>query len=104
MALNIKVRDGTPNGSTKDLCRSCRHATIAKSFDGREVRTCDELRLLRIPFEVAECSSYSDRSTPTRREMYATAWILRTDEKRVIGFVNPREWGRLVRDGKEEEN
>jgi hypothetical protein len=49
-----------------------------------------------MPQPVYECSSYDDKSHPSRQEFHKTGWILDTNKSgEVIGFVNPKEWKRL---------
>jgi hypothetical protein len=74
------------------LCGSCRHASLAKTTNGRFLVRCDWFNW-KIQEPIAICSKYDDRRLPSLHEMRLTAWILRTDENRkAIGFVSNRQW------------
>jgi len=74
------------------LCGSCRHASTAKTINGRFLARCDWFDW-RVREPIATCSKYDDRRLPSLREMRLTAWILRTDaDKKAIGFIWNEQW------------
>ena len=68
---SIYVKNGTPqDGQSK--CESCLHAHILRGFrESEELVYCtvSDGPPLKVPFKVYECSSYSDRSRPTWKQM-----------------------------------
>ena len=89
MSTAIKIVKGTlPEG--EPLCRTCRFAHIQKGFrESEEVIYCDFSygALRRVPFKVAECTDYIDRTVPTRWEMEKMAILINVEPARkLIGF------------------
>ena len=72
------------------LCRKCRFAHIQRGFrESEEVIYCDYSYavLRKVPFKVAECTDYIDRTIPTRYEMEKMALIINVEPARnLIGF------------------
>jgi hypothetical protein len=77
MGNPIKMAGATALSGT-DLCRTCRFATIiqGQAPSQRLVECADIGR--SIPFVVTECTSYSDKRIPSRRDMEDIAWVIRT--------------------------
>jgi hypothetical protein len=76
---NIFVKNATV-GDGEPLCRTCTHAHIQKGY-----REFEELifctygcwdRPRAVPFKVRDCTDYSDRDTPSRREMEEMAILI----------------------------
>ena len=100
----LKVQGGTPNHSRPSLCRTCRHACVVQGHaHSEELIACSSLaygdgRKL-VPFPVASCSEYDDKSSASLWEMKKIAWTLRTDGgARQIGFVSPSDLERERRE------
>lgn len=90
--MRIKVRGGTADHGQRSLCETCRWSTVIRGTRlGDEIVECSRLsyRNQRVPFPVASCSGYGDRSQAGLREMEEIAWILRSDPRRSqVGFVH----------------
>ncbi len=89
MTTTIKIRGAVPRGG-EPLCRTCRFAHIQRGFrESEEVIFCDysSSALRRVPFKVAECTDYADRTVPARWEMEKVALIINVEPARKqIGF------------------
>ena len=88
----IRIKGGTPRGS-ESLCDSCYWSHIQKGYaESEEVVLCAFLRPPRpIAFKVRQCTDYSDKRVPSKRDMEDIAWIIRTkDVNRRVGF-SPEE-------------
>ncbi len=102
--MRIKVRGGTIEGGDGTLCVSCRNAVIVKGPNLKSERVmCEKFPYgsdAEVTFPVKECSVYDYKATTSVHDMYATAWVLRTDGKgRSIGFV---PYKNLTREEKED--
>ena len=89
----IRIRSGTPQGA-ESLCSSCYWAHILRGFaESEEVVLCAFLRPARhVPFKVSQCTDYSDKRIPSKRDMEDIAWIIRTkDVNRHVGFSADEE-------------
>lgn len=93
--MRLKILNGTTTGAGTPLCHTCRWATIVRGPRlSHEIVACSMLadRDNRVRFPVVSCTSYSDRSRTSLRDMEDVAWILRSDERRKqIGFVRARD-------------
>ena len=69
------------------LCSSCHWAHIQHGFaESEEAVLCVFLRPARmVPFKVSQCTDYTDKRIPSRRDMEEIAWIIPT--KRVNGSM-----------------
>ena len=89
--MRISIRGGTADHGQPSLCESCRWATVIRGkTQGDEIVECGQLsyRNQRVPFPVVSCSRYSDRSTPSLRDMEDIAWILPSDpHRKQMGFI-----------------
>ena len=89
--MRIKVQGGTVNHGQRSLCETCRWSTVIRGAKlGDQIVECNQLSFenQRVPFPVASCSRYGDRSQPSLREMEEIAWILRSDPHRShVGFI-----------------
>jgi hypothetical protein len=98
--MNIKVKDGTPVGNYS-ICNTCSWGLVMKGF-----RTSEELVYCMrpypdviVPFPVRECSSYDDKTLPSKEDMEKTAWILLSKQiNRKVGFVKRDEFQRIFGD------
>lgn len=102
MGLKFKIIGGT-NKSSEDLCRTCRNC-----IEMNEERFCGEMYGAsgpkRIKQKIYTCTSYNDKRLPTKMDLYEQAWILQTNKGRAgrdVGFVSPKEFKALVKEGKE---
>jgi len=93
--VRIKILGGTVKHGDTSLCLTCRHATVVIGTRLREeVVDCAMLAQgrSRISFAVTSCSSYSNKTLPSLREMEEIAWVLKTDpQRKSIGFVQSRQ-------------
>lgn len=92
-SLRLKVDKASQDGTT-DLCPSCVHATVAVMRNNSEARHCGYMERA-IDGPVAKCSKYYSSTAPSLRGMEDIAWILRTDKKRVVGFMTPQAYKRM---------
>ncbi|HZQ69074.1 MAG TPA: hypothetical protein VFA68_11200 [Terriglobales bacterium] len=87
------------------LCRTCRFAHIQRGYrESEEVIFCDYSYtvLRKVPFKVAECTDFIDRTVPTRYEMEKMALVINVEPARnLIGF--DRELGCGQEDGSSED-
>lgn len=83
MTSTIKIKWALPQEG-EPLCRTCRHAHIQRGFrESEEAILCGFASPLRtIPFKVAECSDYSNRTVPERWEMERMALLLNVPRAR----------------------
>jgi hypothetical protein len=89
----IRIRSGTHQGS-ESLCNSCYWAHIQRGFaESEEVVLCAFLTPARtVRFKVSQCTDYSDKRVPSKRDMEEIAWIIRTkDINRPMGFASDTE-------------
>lgn len=74
----------------ESLCRTCRFGHLQRGFrESEETVFCDYSYavLRKVPFKVAECTDYVDRTVPTRWEMEKMALIINVEPARdLIGF------------------
>jgi hypothetical protein len=84
----------------KSLCETCRFAHVMRGYSHNEVRMiCGAWAsnfdnnphynpgLNRVPFPVAECSGYMDKSAMSLAEMQGIALTVEPDRVRVGGFA-----------------
>jgi hypothetical protein len=85
----IVIKGGKPQEG-EPLCRTCRFAHIQKGFrESEETIFCDYsyTALRNVPFKVADCTDYIDRTVPTRFEMEKMALLINIEPARnLIGF------------------
>jgi hypothetical protein len=89
MSLNIK--DGTPTHGPS-LCDTCLRSHIFKGYrQSEQIVVCQATYPeMRVHFPVRECSSFSDKSRQTLRQMQDIAWnLIPRGPKRQAGFVSP---------------
>ncbi|HEV3218131.1 MAG TPA: hypothetical protein VGZ48_00055 [Candidatus Acidoferrales bacterium] len=95
--MKIKVKDGTPVEGAS-LCQSCGWGLVLKGFRATdEVSICTRPYMdFRVPFPVRECSSFSDKTLPSKHDLESIAWILLTKQiDRKVGFVRLDEFRRI---------
>ena len=93
MHMSVVIRNGRAQVS-ESLCNSCYWAHIQRGFaESEEAILCAFLQQPHVvPFKVSQCTDYSDKRVPTRRDMEEIAWIIRTkDVNRQVGFTNETE-------------
>jgi len=79
--VEINVRNGTPDQGQQSLCETCRWSTVIRGKRMTEkIVECFQLTdgNRRVPFVVAACTDYADRTRLSLREMQEIALILRT--------------------------
>lgn len=107
MDKNRRVVHGTPIHDQPSLCGSCRHAQRVRGLtQNQEYTICDRLSTPydRIRMKVVECSTYSDKATPTLRDMESIAWNLVTSKSaNQIGFMSPADFRKAKKKGVVEE-
>lgn len=94
MFVIIGERSRATARASENLCLRCsNYAGIRYSLDDREIRECLDNahfpRRLRGP--VAECTSFYDRTKPSKQEMEKTAWVIEPS-KRTAGFHSQVEF------------
>lgn len=71
------VKGGTPNHE-ENLCLSCSYSArrVGHSISQEEVfcRAFNDDGYLRVPFKIAECTSYSDKNQVRADSFYSTGW------------------------------
>jgi len=82
----------------ESLCRACYWAHIQKGFrESEEAIFCCFSRLRAVPFKVADCTDFSNKTVPTREQMENIALIIPTRPARKnagfkgIGFSDEPE-------------
>ena len=82
----------------ESLCRACYWAHIQRGFrESEEVVFCCFSKFRLVPFKVADCTDFSNKTVPTREQMERIALIIptRPAHKRAgfsgVGFTNPSE-------------
>ena len=75
----------------ESLCRTCRHAHIARGFrQSEEMVLCGYDTLRAVRFKVADCTDYLDKTIPTRHEMERMAYLIHVEPARKrSGFDHP---------------
>jgi hypothetical protein len=67
----------------ESLCRACYWAHIQKGFrESEEAVFCCFSTLRRVPFKVADCTDFSNKTVPTRQQMEDIALIIPTEPAR----------------------
>lgn len=94
MSLKIKIQNGTPQIG-KNLCLDCKHAHIVKGFNGEVAIRCSDVFFRSgpgpVPFQVAECTEFKSRTTPSKGEMEAIAWQITPRKRGPKGFQQAAE-------------
>lgn len=87
MTITLKIKHGTLLKG-ESLCRTCRWVHMQKGFrESEESIFCDYGVLRRVPFKVAECTEYLDRTIPTRSELEKMALLINIEPARKLaGF------------------
>lgn len=82
MSITMKIKNGTLVEG-ESLCRTCRSAHIQKGFrESEEAIFCNFGRLRAVPFKVAECTDYENRTVPYRWELEQMALLINVDPTR----------------------
>jgi hypothetical protein len=82
MSIALKIKNGTLVEG-ESLCRTCRSAHIQKGFrESEEAIFCTFSRLRAVPFKVAECTDYENRTVPYRWELEKMALLINVDPAR----------------------
>jgi len=67
----------------ESLCRACYWAHIQQGFrESEEAIFCCFSRLRAVPFKVADCTDFSNKTVPTREQMENIALIIPTKPAR----------------------
>lgn len=86
----IKIKEGTQR-SDSDLCKTCSRCHIMTTDRGT-YRRCTYMEK-PLKEEVRSCNMYYDRSQPSLRDLYETAWILQTTKSGTqLGFIKGKDW------------
>jgi len=80
-------------GEAESLCRACYWAHIQKGFrESEESVYCCFSKFRAVPFKVADCTDFSNKNVPTRRQMEDIALIIPTEPARKrLGFESGSE-------------
>ena len=87
--MTVVIRNGRAQVS-ESLCNSCYWAHMQRGFaESEEAILRAFLRQAHVvAFKVSQCTDYSDKRVPSRRDMEEIAWIIRTkDVNRLVGFT-----------------
>lgn len=87
MSIEVKIHQGTGKLTDQALCLSCSHSiirneTIHCMYYGED---------MLIKEKVYKCNKYYNVSLPSRQDMEAIAWELKTTGGRKIGFYPPKK-------------
>lgn len=84
----ITIKGGTPQHGDS-LCRTCYWAHIQRGFrESEELLHCCFSRFRLIPFPVAECTDYCDKTVPSRQDMERIALTIDPSRaRRAAGFA-----------------
>jgi hypothetical protein len=83
---------------SKNLCETCERGCVVKGQTlNQEMIRCGYLDSL-MPFRVAECSRFKNRTEKDIYELTQIAWLI-DNKKGNIGFVKPKD---LTREQKDE--
>lgn len=98
-------RNATPRTDGKSLCIQCNNSQIIRTVHGKELTYChrfDKAMLIMEPVE--QCSKFKQINEPTVSDYEELAWIIDPGKNgRKAGFVSPKDYKKLVKDGKVEE-
>lgn len=73
----------------KSLCSSCYWAHIQKGFrESEETVFCCFSKFRPVPFKVADCTDFSNKTVPTREQMERIALIIPTKPARKLSGFN----------------
>ena len=76
----------------KSLCNSCGHGQTVERANGKVTIFCHwQHPPMPMPLDVAKCSDYEQRGTPSLHEQRQIAWTLELDKGRVVGFKPPEK-------------
>jgi hypothetical protein len=82
-----KVYGGTPKTS-ESICLSCRLSQIVRGTNLQQIVYCNAVHpTARIGFPVYECTTYENKSLPSRYEMEQIAWTVQSRNRGPIGFT-----------------
>lgn len=87
----IKIHNGTMR-SDVNLCLTCRNGMVRTFASGEKQVVCmaNYQHPLNMRQNVASCSAYFDKTSPTLDQMEQIAWTLMTDKGgRKLGFEPP---------------
>ena len=89
MSTKFKVQGGTlVEGDS--LCRTCRHAHIARGYrQNEEMVYCGYDTMRAVRFKVAECTDFLDKTVPTRYEMEQMAYLIQVEPARKRSGFSP---------------
>jgi len=82
------VMKKAPLSDEESLCRACYWAHIQKGFrESEEAVFCCFSKFRPVPFKVADCTDFSNKTLPTREQMERIALIIPTKPaRRPAGF------------------
>jgi hypothetical protein len=76
--MNTIVMKKVALNHERSLCHACYWAHIQKGFrESEEAVHCCFSRLRAVPFKVADCTDFSNKTVPTREQMEDIALIIR---------------------------
>ena len=108
--MNTIVMKKAALSHERSLCHACYWSHIQKGFrESEEVVYCCFSKFRAVPFKVADCTDFSNKNVPTRREMEDIALIIPTTPARKpsgfagTGFVGQGETEAEVEGDNEEE-
>lgn len=105
MSITLKIKNGTLVEG-ESLCRTCRSAHIQKGFrESEEAIFCNFARFRSVPFKVAECTDYENRTVPYRWELEQMALLINVERvRKQAGFTPGTGFAAPAEDEEEEDS
>ena len=81
----------TIKGTAKGLCETCQYSHIVRFESGKIQSYCKEgtEQPVEVHGRVLECNQYFKLNAMTTYSMEKIAWLVDTDQGKVVGFVKP---------------
>ena len=82
MSLTFKIKGAIPSEG-ESLCRTCRWVHMQRGFrESEEAIFCNFNALRAVPFKVAECTDFDNRTVPQQWEMEKIALLINNEPAR----------------------
>lgn len=83
----MRIRDEPEN-----LCDRCKYAqVIVRQGTNRKLYDCSATSFRGRALPVEQCSEFMHKQQVTLSEMKDIAWLILTDKKNAIGFIDPKK-------------
>jgi len=102
--MNTIVMKKAALSDERSLCHACYWSHIQKGFrESEEAVYCCFSKFRAVPFKVADCTDFSNKNLPTRREMEEIALIIPTrPARKTSGFAGAGFAGEVEEETEEE--